>query len=294
MKSEGLLLKEVGGIYLLIGRQPVKSPRLDLRLTFYIISEDTWLMNYSDLVQEHFNEAFFLHNRSDKQRLHTHEMISEEDKMLVFDSFSGLDALVLDHKAQVEVTQHLEGKVVFSGTYFHFKAVFTMAELSSLGALKIEGVQLSTPLVFYAVTVLPKKLFGILDLHIYAATEELAYSAFIGAKPILWRYYLVNKQSLTFKDFVLYSGKSKLDIKDDALAIIGTGDQAYVIETANTIPIAEKYEYFYELEFVKEDPKTGQVLSRKRIGLPIPEVSKIKIPQKASGKEAYSDMYIYL
>lgn len=183
-------------------------------------------------------------------------------------------------------------------TYFDFRKSYPMSDLCELGYFELRSDQLEAPLKCYAVAPTAQRLFGVMALNLDAKLlkdeDDFSYKATIASKAVVWRYLLVNREPLVYKDFKLYSGKTVLSLKEEYVTELGNGENAYLLETTEPITMAERYEHFYELEFVKQDPKTGQVAAKKRIGLPVPDITKVKISKSERGYKAYSDMYIYL
>src|SRR6478609_884297 len=107
----------------------------------------------------------------------------------------------------------------------------------------------STTIRCYAVKHNTQKLFGILELTITAddLNQEQNYQAVIGTKPVIWRYHLVNREQVSYKDFKLFFGKNQLLMKKEQPKVLGTGENAYLLEMEQPIDMAERYDSLYEL-----------------------------------------------
>lgn len=301
MKSYGLLLKEVGGTYVLLAREEGQRRNLiyelkdALHLSFYVFCDDQWLLNYSDLDLEHMHQGYLLRNVSKGTSLHLGDSISDQEKVVLVHNYGTLSGYLDD---ATPVSAYDMEKQIFSGTYFDFRKSYPMSDLCELGYFELRSDQLEAPLKCYAVAPTAQRLFGVMALNLDAKLlkdeDDFSYKATIASKAVVWRYLLVNREPLVYKDFKLYSGKTVLSLKEEYVTELGNGENAYLLETTEPITMAERYEHFYELEFVKQDPKTGQVAAKKRIGLPVPDITKVKISKSERGYKAYSDMYIYL
>lgn len=301
LKSYGLTLKKVGSTYMLLAREEDtrKSLMYDLKdalsLSFYAFCDDHWLLNYSDLHLEHLHQGYFLTNRSNGSSLHLGDCISDHEKVVLLHSYAPLYKYLDDH--DIISVNHLNNEI-FNGSCKDFQKSYSLTDLLELGYFEIHSSTLETPLKCFAVIATAKKLFGVvlLNLDAKALDQEggFSYKATIGSKEVFWRYLLVNREPMVYKDFKLYNGKTVLPLKEEYVTALANGENAYLLETTDPIAIAERYEHFYELEFVKQDPKTGQVSTKKRVGVPVPDITKVKISKNDSGYKAYSDMYIYL
>ncbi len=307
MKSYGLLQKKIGNEFLLIykdegpGKSLLNQLTKPLVLSFYIICEDVFLLNYSDLSLDNINQGFRLVNKyaeEDTVRpLHKNEVLSEEEKVILVNSYNALEQYCKGEEDTITVYDTAEEKELFNGPLKDLKNGFPFSELVEIGSFTIKTGEDPKPINCYAVGLFPGKIFGVLDLSINAEMlnpGSISYEVTIGSKEVVWRYHIINREQVSYKDFKIYAGKNILPVKKESLMVLGTGENAYLLETSEPITMAERYENLYELEFIKEDPKTGQILSKKRLGLPVPEISKIKISKSGEGYQAYSDMYIYL
>lgn len=300
MKSYGLAFRALEGGFMLLYKEETAQGSLlfklkaPLKLSFYIYCEDQLLLNYSDLHLEGMDQGYFLQNFSGNDTLHTGAVISENDKVLLLNSFQTLSRYVKDDATVSVKNTKPDQKELFQGTFRDFKSQVAFTDLVEAGYFEVETG--GTTIRCYAVKHNTQKLFGILELTI--TTEDLGkeqtYQAVIGTKPVIWRYHLVNREQVSYKDFKLFFGKNQLLMKKEQPKVLGTGESAYLLEMEEPIAMADRYDSLYELEFVREDLKTGQVLSKKRLGLPVPDIGKIKVAKAAQGYEAFSDMYVYL
>jgi hypothetical protein len=143
-----------------------------------------------------------------------------------------------------------------------------------------------------------KRLFSILELTLMPgesfAQSATKYVATIGAKQVSWRYNIIGKNQTVFDDFNIYAGKHLLDLKPVVKALLGNGSTAFVLEPAAPIVLSESYDDYYEIEFNQTDARAGKMTSKRRVGLPMPDINRIKVSKSTEGFKAYSDMYIYL
>lgn len=310
MKSYGILQKKIGNEYILAYKDedPVKSQLTEITgpivLSFYIFCEDSFLLNYSDLPVETIEEGFLLTNRyagvKENGLLHKNDFVSKEEKVFFVNSYYALERSLkaTEQDISVKVMDPVNGakKELFQGKWKDLSAHVPFSSLLESGYFEIALGEKIIP--YYAATEhAGGKLFGVLEVQL---TPELVnaggitYFARIGTKEVVWRYHLVNREPVSYKEFKLFSGKNLVPINEEVSVVLDNGENAYLLETTDPIAMAERYENFYELEFVREDLKTGQVLSKKRMSLPVPEISRIKISKTNDRYKAFSDMYIYL
>ena len=310
MKSYGILQKKIGNEYLLAykdedpGKSLLTKLSDPLLLSFYIFCEDAFLLNYSDLPVDAIEEGFLLTNRyagtKENGFLHKNDFISTEEKVVFVNSYNALESSIKEPEQLIAVTttDPVKGtqQELFKGKSKDLKTTLSFVTLLEAGYFEIKADAKTSK--YYATTERTGgRLFGVLQILL---TPELIkaggvnYLACIGAKEVVWRYHLVNREQVSYKEFKLYSGKTIVPIQEEVSLVLDNGENAYLLETTDPIVMAERYENFYELEFVREDLKTGQVLSKKRMGLPVPEISRIKISKTNDSYKAFSDMYIYL
>jgi hypothetical protein len=306
MNSYGILLKEINGEYLLISKveqhrksllSQLKNP---LTLSFAIFCTDPLLLNYSDLSVNDTHQGFFLTNQDALQQttLHKKACISEADTIILVTGYNTLNSYISDEEATITLTGADKTNVFFKGCFRNLKNTYSFTNLVQVGCFNIYID--STPakaLKCYALESSTQKTIGILELSIDSNSygeDAISYTATIDSRQVFWHYHVVNRESVIYKDFKIFSGKNTVPLQKETQITLGTGEKAHVLQTTNPISMSEHYDCFYELEFVREDLKTGQILSRKKVGLPVPEISKIKISRTESGFIAHSDMYIYL
>ena len=308
MRSYDILQKEINNEYILIYKEEEQKKNLlskltkPLTLSFYIFCEDLLLLNYSDFTFDDMNYGFLLTNRNSKEKtLHKEMFISDSEKILLISNYNTLNEYCKSEEENIVLTiNDLDtGKSVelFKGSFKLLKSSVSFSDLIEIGSFEIVIGESSIATKCYAVEQTSKKLFGILELTIEPNSltiEGISYTATLGSKSVVWRYHIINREQVAYKDFKIYSGKNLLPIKKEILTTTGNGEKAYLIESEEPILISDQYEDYFEVEFIKEDLKTGQLLSKKRLGLPVPEVNKIKISKTKNAYEAYSDMYIYI
>jgi hypothetical protein len=305
LQENGLILKEIAGEYLLINRveennkSVLKVTKEPLRLSFTIHCTDNLLLNYSDLTLSDMNYGYLLTNRDkESKNLHESSCISDKEKVLLVPNFQLLDTYIFDKTEQLRLTNPDENQTeIFQGTFEDLKNTLSFSNMLEKGRFNVYLGENLDPIKCYAIVPSSKKIFGVLEMDIYpemASDLEFSYSATIGSKSVFWRYHIINKEQVAYSNFKLFSGKNKVTIEEASQTVLSTGHKAYVLETSDSITMAERYDSHYELEFVKEDIKSGQVISKKRIGLPVPEINRIKISKNDSGYKAYSDMFIYV
>lgn len=309
MNSYGLLLKKIGSEYLLIYKEKDNKSMLTqlkekLVLSFTVFCEDAFLLNYSGLSVNNMNEGFLLTNaiaqKSPDLLLHKNEFISEEDKIVIVTGYNTLRSYVTNDTDAVVLT-YLNATTnnqieFFNGIFKDLVTAISFKDLIEYGRFSFE-VNTSDKIVCYALEATAKRPFGVLQLCIDPSiqlADDTLYTTQIGSRQAVWRYHIVNREQVDYKDFKIFFGKNAIALKPQSQIVLGTGESAYLLETSETILLAERYENMYELEFVKSDVKTGQTISKKRLSLPVPETNKIKVFKSSDGLNAYSDMYIYL
>jgi hypothetical protein len=305
----GLLLKEAGNAWMLLYKEDNEKPSLlrdiktPLKLVFYVFYNDSFFLNYSDIELDDLNQCFLLTNSyppvDGVASLHSGSQVSEAEKVIQASSYKDLDIHLGGDDREVTVTKPGSGgdTILFSGPYGDFKKQYPFNDLLPEGSFSVMEKEQGIQRRFYAVGKKEKRLFSILELTFVPgalSSPATAYTATIGAKQVTWRYNIIEKSQTVFDDFNIYAGKHSLKLKPVVKTSLGNGSSAIVLEPSDPIVLCEAYDDYYEVEFNQTDVRAGRMTSKKRVGLPIPDVSRIKVSKSAEGFKAYSDMYIYL
>ena len=310
IKSFGLAIKEINGEFIVLYKEEaVRSSLLytlehPLKLAFYVVCNDNLFLNYSDIEVDDLSQCFFLHNlyalRDDTVYLHAGERISPEQKIALVHDYKDLDGYV-DHgddlQIYTDITYADETAPFFKGKYADFKAQYAFSDLLEQGYFKVKREGKGEALSFYMAERKKNKPSGVLELTLMPGSlplPEISYRAIIGAKQVIWRYNIIEKSQSIYTDFNIYLGKHALPLKPVTKVVLGNGSSAFVLEASEPIVLREAYDSYCEVEFSQTDVKAGQLISRKRVGLPTPDINRIKISKSADGQQAYSDMYVYL
>jgi hypothetical protein len=305
MLSYGLVLKEMNGQYFLLNKvenhkesllTKLKEP---LKLTFTVFCTDSLLLNYSSITVEDMNQGYYLSNKNTTDNALSRQMqVSEDDKVFLITGYGTLANYIATEDAIITCTRSESNEIFYNGTFKNFKQTYSFNDLLTFGSFNLVQTNTSAvPLKCIAVEPSSGKIFGVIELFVDADTLNAnvpAYTVTIGSKEVFWRYYIVNRESLQYKEFKLFAGKNNIPLQQVNETILSTGEKAYILEIADPILMKEQYDALYEIEFLKVDAKTGQSFSKKKIHVPVPDKSKIKIARNANNYKAYSDMYVYL
>jgi hypothetical protein len=313
VRAYGLVLKPVNGEITVFYKEESSKPSLlytlntPLKLSFFVFCNDNLLLNYSDVELDDFTQCFFLSNAyasaENNQCLHPGNYLSQEQRIRLISGYNELDTYIGSDDSSIRVSTDIiraddkNENAIFKGKYLELKKQFSFSDLTEKGYVNIHKDEINEYVSIYALEQKKQKLFAILELTLMPQTlpaETMSYSVVIGAKPVTWRYNIIEKNQTVFNDFNIYLGKHPLKLKPVTKTVLGNGAQAFVLETSEPIVLSEIYDNYYEVEFSHTDVKAGQLTSRKRVGLPVPDINRIKISKSAEGPKAYSDMYIYL
>lgn len=271
-------------------------------LVFAITCDDPLLLNYSDLAVENTEQSFLLGNQHEAKdgtlHLHTGVQLSAADLVIPVMGYNDLDT---HFKPDDSIACYLRNQVslgtpFYTGTYEAFKTSQAFDTLLDLPAFSIRRTDLSAVLHFYAWTSPTRNIFAILEMTLTpsmaAAATPTHYAVNIGARAISWRYNIIEKPQRSFSDFIVYAGKRVLSLKPITTRTLADGTTAVILEPVDPILLAETYDTPFEVEFNQTDSKAGKLSARRRLGLPIPDIERIKI--SAQYASAYSDMYIHI
>jgi hypothetical protein len=273
-----------------------------VKLVFTITCDDPLLLNYSSLSLEDVTQSFLLSNQHEATDgttyLHTGVQLSEADLMIPVTGYNDLDAY-FNHEDTIScylINQVNSHTPFFTGTYEAFKAVQTFDTLLDMPHFSIRHSGTSDVLNFYAWANRLRNVFAILEMTLTppmaTAPAPTRYVVTIGARAISWRYNIIEKPQRSFSDFILYAGKQALSLKPITTRTLADGSTAVILEPVDPILLSETYDAPFEIEFNQTDSKAGKLSSRRRLGLPIPDIERIKI--SARHASAYSDMYIHI
>lgn len=308
LQAYGLLMKSVArGFSIILKSQDAATDAQHLlqepiKLVFTITCNDPLLLNFSDLSPENITQRFFLCNEYEategKTYLHAGRQLSGTDLMIPVTGYNDLDVYF---KNEDSITCYLRNKVYhpatfFTGTYEAFKASQRFDSLLDTPYFSVRAADQPDILNFYAWANATRNLFAILEMTLTPAMlvrpAPAHYVVNIGARAISWRYNIIEKPQRLFSDFTVYAGKQMLSLKPITTRTLANGSTAIILEPVDPILLAESYDTPFEVEFNQTDSKAGKLSSRRRLGLPIPDIERIKI--SAQYASAYSDMYIHI
>jgi len=308
MKAYGLLMKDSARGFLVASKAQDSATDLQnllskpVTLVFTIACDDPLLLNYSSLSIEDITQSFLLSNRYEANDgttyLHTGAQLSEADLLIPVTGYNDLDVYF---KNEDSISCNLINPVsshspFFTGTYETFKTTQAFDTLLDTPHFSISHSGTSEILNFYAWANRLRNIFAILEMTLtppmVTAPAPLRYVVTIGARAISWRYNIIEKPQRSFSDFILYAGKHALSLKPITTRTLADGSTAVILEPVDPILLSETYDTPFEMEFNQTDSKAGKLSSRRRLGLPIPDIERIKI--SAHYASAYSDMYIHI
>jgi hypothetical protein len=303
LQAYGLLMKSVArGFSVILKSQDAATDaqyllQEPIKLVFTITCDDPLLLNFSDLSPENITQSFFLSNEYEaiegKTYLHADRQLSGTALMMPVTDYNALDAYF---KNEDSITCYLRNKVYFTGTYEAFKASQTFENLLDTPYFSVQVADQPNARSFYAWAHTTRNLFAILEMTLTPAMvvrpAPAHYVVNIGARSISWRYNIIENPQRLFSDFTMYAGKQVLSLKPITTRTLSDGSTAIILEPVDPILLAETYDTPFEVEFNQTDSKAGKLSSRRRLGLPIPDIERIKI--SAQYASAYSDMYIHI
>ena len=310
LRAYGLLLKNVGDTWMILYKEDNDRPSLlhnlknPLKLVFHVFYNDGLFLNYSDVQLDNLNECFLLKNSwpavHGVASLHAGGQVSQAEKVVQVCTYQDLDRCMgAGDDLEVNVMKPGSGEdILFSGSYGDFKNQYPFDSLLQEGSFSVTEKDSEKPRQFYAVEQKQKKLFSIMELVLMPGSllsqTGLTYTATIGARLVTWRYNIIEKNQTVFDDFNIYAGKHLLNLKPVFKSSLGNGATAFVLEPADPIVLSDSYDDYYEIEFNQTDARAGKMTSKRRVGLPMPDINRIKVNKSTEGFKAYSDMYIYL
>jgi hypothetical protein len=308
IRAYNLLMKTVARGFALISKSQDAATDTQhllqepIKLVFTITCDDPHLLNYSNLSPDDITHSFFLSNGHEaidgKTYLHAGSQLSGMDLMTPITGYHELD---IHFKNEDSITCYLRNKVYsdtpfFTGTYEAFKAAHAFDTLADNARFSIGTADKPKALNFYAWANTTRNPFAILEMTLTPAMvtspTPARYAVMIGARAISWRYNIIEKRQRLFSDFTVYAGKQALSLKPITTRTLADGSTAIILEPVDPILLSETYDTSFEVEFNQTDSKAGKLSSRRRLGLPIPDIERIKI--SAQYASAYSDMYIHI
>lgn len=302
MKAYGLLLREIDGGFTILYKEENNRPselgkvRQPLKLKFLITSQDRAFLNYSQVPDTLQGYGYRLSNTAGNEEnplsLHKEKFMGDSDMVLFISSVADLTAkLPEDTGIKAEDDR---GNVLFEGE--KKELIDHQEELQEAGYVKVTaGEHIES---YYFLPGNRQQIVGVIDItidpsggsHSLEAIAGSDYRATIDARPVFWRYNIINRDDYKYSEFKVWSGKTVLPTTEAAEKVMVTGEKAYFIETTSPIHLRERYDFVPELEMVKTESDRN---IKKRINLPVPDINKVRVAREADAYRAYSEMYIY-
>lgn len=298
LTSYGILLKEISGTFYLLSKEDQTKPAMDKRLTdalplrFLLYYNDPYVFNYTDLELEE-GEGFLVENKpgtdSGEIYLHQGEYLNKNDIVRFVQRSEDLSSFY-KYDSEIVVENKLTSEKIFSGSFDSFLQSFSAEELFEIGRIQITTEEVSTE--YFFVERMNNSCIGIVQLRIDQTAclkTSLKFSAKLNSRSAVWRYNLINREDFSVSDFKIFSGKNQITVQEENVVLVN-GEEAHAVTTSEPLLLQNRYENLFELEY----SKSGSVTSKKRITLPVPDVSKVKVFRTQEGRRSWCDMYIYL
>lgn len=256
-------------------------------------------MNYSNVPGDFAEYGYWLsnlnENETDPLLIHQGAFLGEGDRVRFIASPEAIKASISDD-VKVSV-KNLYGDQLFEGPGAELQHELIRDQLSESGFLNVSREEGSYK--YYYKPPGTKHIVGAIDIiidpsatdkHNFDAVLNSDYKIAIDSRAATWRYNLINRDEYQYADFKIFSGKNIVPTKEAQEKMMINGEKGYFIETATPIRLMERYDATLELEMVKIETDRN---IKKRISLPVPDVSKVKVAREADVYHAYSEMYIY-
>lgn len=134
-------------------------------------------------------------------------------------------------------------------------------------------------------------------LKVQNKVSDILYKINFTARATQWQYYFINKSAVTLTNPSI-TDKENIRFDGPKAVTIPTGESALLFTSYKTsIPLSEKPKYKFDLiNKSASHPSAPNNLKSKIIikGLPVPDVSRIKIIENNDQNHVVSPMYIYL
>ncbi|MDX1908556.1 MAG: hypothetical protein SF053_16080 [Bacteroidia bacterium] len=292
----------------------------DCRLSFMILVDDQYYLNYSQLPfldagEVHHFSNLTTHTTKDKKKTWLHagpvmgtpvQTVSVRPR--TFDQVFSQDVRPQDIKLTTPRGEELR-PAFLSADEAQRRHTLSLAHLPD-GPYTLSGGGVSASL--YSLEPTPRQCLGLVDIYLDPgvpagqrlfdgkALTERDFSIEAETRSTYWRYYIIDKRDAQYADFevsvknkpsVSFSSPREIRLRSPMPSQEGT--PALCITSTEPIPLGEQIQDAYELR-MKKPSKGKSAVASIRLPVPAPENLKADKPEGKGEMTLFSDLYVYV